>query len=309
MFDFFKSFSNYLGDYSPQNIDHKQFEAEVIGQGADSGAPLYEYCVKVVDEKFSKRQPVKILDLACGRGPLGRHAKSLRKNYLVDGIDIFVPEKESLQEEGIYNKVIEEDILKFDFDTVRQQYDLIISNQFFEHLEPEDALSLLKTISNLGASILISVPLSYHTFAYSKDYLVASLKQNQEFSDLLSKVTDAGLHKTYFTKKLMKKYGFAVLAGPVYHSNFFYRDATAPMTGAINVKLGFKQVPAEEIESVWRQLIESENPSRPNLPKREAYEKKLIKALLMEPKSFKVIRKIIYLLTNPLRLALKFIRS
>jgi len=69
---------------------------------------------------------------------------------------------------------------------------------------------------------LISVPLPYQTFAYTNDYLLASLKENTEFSDLLSVVAGAEVHKTYFPGSLMKALGFTALPDPVFPFQLFF---------------------------------------------------------------------------------------
>jgi SAM-dependent methyltransferase len=308
MFNFESLLSNYLGDYSPQNIDHKKYEQEVISEGAFSGEPLYDYCIKVIDEKFEKK-PVKILDLACGKGPFGIRAKELGKNYIVDGIDLFVPEKDELVLKNVYNKVIEMDILNFNFPTVKDQYNLIVSNQFFEHLDPADSFNLLKKVSSIGASVLISVPLPYHTFAYSKDYLLSSLSQSEDFSDLVGMVTWSELHKTYFKSRVMSEFGFKTLPFSVYHSNFFYLEKNTLKNSDLEPQKSFKQVSKQRVEDTWKSLIKKYNPGRTSQPNRELYEKKLIWALLSEPISFKLKRKLIFLITHPIRLVLRLIRK
>ncbi len=297
------SLSNYLGDYSDPHLDHKKYEQDVVSAGAGSGPALYGYCISVIDREFDGKNPVRILDLACGRGPFGTLARQMNKSYLVDGIDIFVPEKDDMQRQGIYNKVIEADILKFDFKTIVGQYDIMVSNQFFEHLDPVDSIGLLKNLSYSGAGILISVPLSYQTFAYSKNYLLASMRENSEFSDLLSLVTDAEVHKTFFTKKMMKDLGFKAMPRPVFHSNFFYRAGSlGPIAGAFELSRYFKPVPEFKIDAALQKLYRQHVAERGHLPKREFYERRLMRALLREPKRYKVIRKLIYFVTNPVRM-------
>lgn len=294
----FKGFLGYLGDYSSPVIDFNAYRRDLLLAGAESGSPIYDKCMEIIESEFPGKRQLKILDLACGGGAFGKACHAKGKDYIIDGIDLFVPEKQALLETGIYNKIIEANILGVNFE---DEYDLVVSNQFFEHLLPAEALGLLKQVSLRFKNILISVPLAYHTFAYTQSYLQGSLRESEEISEEVLGLVLAATHKCYFPQGLMKLFGFVLKTPPVYYSNYFFKSKVLAEAPSVRPEVFFKFVPDAQVDKRLGELYKKYKVALPRPKNRMEIEKNFVRALLMEPFRYKFMRFIIYCFTHPFR--------
>lgn len=123
------------------------------GLSPDEGKPTI---LKYILENI--RKDAKILDVGFGSGVYG---KLLRAFYYqnIDGIDVYDKNIHEMGLDKIYDNILIENILDFDFD----HYDLIIMGDVLEHMELEAAKKLLSSfIENKKCStMIISIPYEY----------------------------------------------------------------------------------------------------------------------------------------------------
>lgn len=101
----------------------------------------------------------RVLDVGPGCGTYGL---MLASTHTVDTIEIFEPYIDKFNLREIYNKVINGNILAFDFFA----YDYIILGDVLEHIPKYEAINLVKKISDSGIHCLIAVPYLYEQGEY-----------------------------------------------------------------------------------------------------------------------------------------------
>lgn len=97
---------------------------------------------------------VNILDVGAG---FGTYAKGLFP-LQIDGIEVYQPYIDEYNLRSLYRNIFCEDILNFDY----SNYDYIIIGDVIEHLNKEDAIRLVKDISDKKIKCLIGVPFNSH---------------------------------------------------------------------------------------------------------------------------------------------------
>lgn len=101
----------------------------------------------------------RVLDVGPGCGTYG---VMLNSTHTIDAIEIFQPYIEMFDLKNIYNKVINGNILSFDFFT----YDYIIMEDVLEHIPKYEAINLVKKINDSNIRCLIAVPYLYEQGEY-----------------------------------------------------------------------------------------------------------------------------------------------
>lgn len=111
----------------------------------------YGYYKNEIREHFLKNIDIdsKILDVGPGSGT---YCKLLSPEYKMDALEIWEPYVEMFKLKDSYQNVIIGDVKNFDM----SEYDYIILGDIIEHLSVEDALEVLKSISD--KKYLVAVP-------------------------------------------------------------------------------------------------------------------------------------------------------
>jgi len=112
-----------------------------------------QYVKDYIDANFN--DTISILDVGPGSGTYSNLLYDTYKN--IDAVEIFAPyiEKYSLTEK--YRRVINENIVNYEFD----YYDIIILGDVLEHLSIEDATNVLNKIISRCAQLFVLVPYLY----------------------------------------------------------------------------------------------------------------------------------------------------
>jgi 2-polyprenyl-3-methyl-5-hydroxy-6-metoxy-1,4-benzoquinol methylase len=125
--------------------------------------------VAFVLDRFGVRGK-RVVDLGCGRGSFGF---LLRRRYGTDfrlfGVELekaylspptFLPEH--------YDEVIEQDIRTVDLDAIAP--DVVLATDVLEHLEKEDAVALVKKVTEAGRLMIASLPVAEKHWAQYEEF-------------------------------------------------------------------------------------------------------------------------------------------
>jgi len=94
-----------------------------------------------------------ILDLGCGSGDFMKIINS-DNNYKVDGVDIFPEYVENARKIGVYERVFNRDILKFDNN---KKYDVVFMAHIIEHFTKEEGIRLLNKVEKFARKRIIVI--------------------------------------------------------------------------------------------------------------------------------------------------------
>ena len=155
-------------------------------------------------------RPLKILDVGCGEGTVGKLLKEKHANKVhLTGIDI---SKTALEMAGsFYDKVAEFDADSDSFSSIlpQEKFDCIIAMEMLEHLfNPKRALEQFRLVLEPDGCLIVSVPNMVH-WRYRLQYLRGHLPGE----NTLYEIGEHLQNFTYFSfKKLVESAGYSVLA-------------------------------------------------------------------------------------------------
>jgi len=101
----------------------------------------------------------KVIDFGCGKGEWGFLIKThIEPNVWITGIDIHKKYLDLLSKFKIYDKIINADFLKYDFN---EKFDVALMMEVLEHLSFEEGLKLIKIARDCTKeAIFISTPIN-----------------------------------------------------------------------------------------------------------------------------------------------------
>lgn len=118
-------------------------------------AEIVEWCRQLTDINY-------ILDIGVGKGTylhLMKKKKLFRESNWT-GIEAWKPYVENYNLREFYNTIINEDVRKVDFDKLN--FDLIFMGDVLEHMTKEEAIQLVKKLSNISTYCVISIPIVHY---------------------------------------------------------------------------------------------------------------------------------------------------
>jgi len=135
----------------------------------DSWKSRYKYESKIISSVIQRNGYTKILELGSGPGVLGQHIISTNKNINYTFIDN-TNAKNIHKKNNFVGEFIVKDLLnEFDIFDLDTDYDMVIANDFLEHIcNPSDILYKLTLLTKQKSSLFVSVPnwRMGHTFIY-----------------------------------------------------------------------------------------------------------------------------------------------
>ncbi len=288
---------NSITSYQNQKINHKKYEKDVLSGEALSNLGLInksiDYCEDII-KKYKIRNP-KLLDIGCGNGSFGKalRKRSISRNILLDGFDIFFTKDNKKILGKTYNKLIMGNIIDYKF---REKYDILIANQIIEHIPIEKLHLVLNRLNSMSRFVIISVPFSWHSLAYNKDYLNSSIKEKDEMPNEVFNICCASVHKGCLTTRFFKNFGYKTNHIPTYYSFFFIKESDNLKNKTIQlIKAPNKFVSQDKIKKYLSKYYNLDNKS----PNRLKYEMLLAKTILSEPLRYKIIKVMIKIFFSP----------
>lgn len=93
-----------------------------------------------------------VLDVGCGDGTF---MALINKdgNFKITGVEIFPEYVKRAKETGVYEKVIEKDVMKINFSP--KSFDAAVCSQVIEHLKKPDGIKLISKISEIAKEVVI----------------------------------------------------------------------------------------------------------------------------------------------------------
>jgi len=170
----------------------------------------------------------RILDVGPGAGIYGDLLSG--HGYQIDGVEIFSPYIEKFNLRDKYDNVYIGDIRKFDI----SDYDFIILGDVLEHLNKEDAISLIDNIKKQGKECLVSIPYEMeqgewegntHETHLQDDLTPEIMSERYPSLELLCGNKDYGYYM-YMKRKVEKAY--------VLYANTSYYDVVCEAVKSIN---------------------------------------------------------------------------
>ena len=130
-----------------ERISTKEVSTNIM---ATSYATYKKEITDYLKNKFDKN--AKILDVGAGEGTYLPFLQDYFTN--IEALEIFKPNIDNYNLESRYNKVYNDDIRNFKYDF----YDIIIFGDIIEHLEVNEAQSVLKYALNRCKEMIVAVP-------------------------------------------------------------------------------------------------------------------------------------------------------
>jgi len=115
----------------------------------------------IVREWFNQIQPRLILDVGPGCGTystLLRSGKPTEDNQKWYGVEVFEPYIEKYNLKSKYEHIIVQDVKEVDFSKL-PTFDLIIAGDILEHLEKQDAITVIERLKQHTKNLIISIPI------------------------------------------------------------------------------------------------------------------------------------------------------
>tara|TARA_Y100000310_G_C20377146_1_gene666279 strand:+ start:62 stop:673 length:612 start_codon:yes stop_codon:yes gene_type:complete len=137
----------------------------------------YETAVFVEDNYPDKN--ITILDVGPGSGQYNGLLKELLGYNNIDCVEIHEPHVDVYNYKERYRNVYIQNILEFDFD----YYDIIIMGDVLEHIKVDDAIKLVKKLSQKCSNLIIQVP-----YLYAQDAVCGNAYEKHEQPDLTNEV-------------------------------------------------------------------------------------------------------------------------
>jgi len=101
-----------------------------------------------------------ILDLGCGKG-INMSVINSSKRLFAVGIDIFLPYLRECKRRGIYDEVLQCDVRNVPFKS--KSFDIVFCGQLIEHLDKEDAWSLIREAEGIARRrVIITTPVGMY---------------------------------------------------------------------------------------------------------------------------------------------------
>lgn len=138
------------------------------------------------------RPGMTILDYGCGNGTIGLLGDDDEKQVCVDGIDTY--DKGNLKAKYHYHDEV-----------VKTDYDLILFSHAIEHMELNEAATILRWLRGHGKRIIMATPNGGNpSFDFWQDL---THKRKYSYPDTLTLMEDAGWHveQVYFTNPGLKR--------------------------------------------------------------------------------------------------------
>jgi SAM-dependent methyltransferase len=119
----------------------------------------YKYEASLIQDICKENNYSKVLEIGSGPGVLGQIIQESNSNISYDFIDKYAA-KEVFTSRGYKGRFYVKDLMNsFDISDLDTDYDLVITNDFLEHIaNPSDVLYKIREITTASSSLFVSVP-------------------------------------------------------------------------------------------------------------------------------------------------------
>ena len=175
----------------------------------------------LIKQSLRKRKVESILELGCGKGDLANWINQ-DKFYQITGTDIFEPYLKICQKNGLYKKLLKQDLNK-KLLFKKKSFDAVFMLQTVEHLNKKNGQSLLDQLENIAKKIIvISTPQGeclQEEYDDNKYQQHLSSWTAKDFEDRGYQVFGVGLRAVYGSYSHIKE-RFSLLRLPLYAVSF-----------------------------------------------------------------------------------------